>query len=413
MATASLSSTALFFVATNEATFAAAREGSGVSKYISQYGWVGQYYGGNYEVNQVFAGFDLSSLPANAQITAAKLTLTIAESFGTTVVEVRQHDFANNSINAFVAGSQLASKPMLGGTVVNNGFIGTVAIDLTGLTRDGLAKFVLASTSQRTGTAPTGDTTTRVTAAKLDITYAASPEIITTTGSGSWVVPAGVTAITVECWGGGGGGVAGNAGGGGAYARKDTITVTPGASLPYSVGVGAPGTGGAAGVTGGDTWFGNTVSTSSPVLAKGGSMWFVTQPNPTYGRADQSIGDVRFNGGGGATSGFNGGGSSATKSGAGRAGGSGFSDYTGGSANGGGAGGGNVSPGASNVEGGGGGGGNPSTGPGGAGGAPSGGGGAPGNNVGTLGGRGQIRISWASSTTPAPDRRAPRSFFWF
>ena len=34
----------------------------------------------------------------------------------------------------------------------------------------------------------------------------AATDTFTAPGSGTWVVPAGVTSITVECWGGGGGG---------------------------------------------------------------------------------------------------------------------------------------------------------------------------------------------------------------
>ncbi|WP_044117959.1 T9SS type A sorting domain-containing protein [Alkaliflexus imshenetskii] len=75
-------------------------------------------------------------------------------------------------------------------------------------------------------------------------------ETFTTPGNGTWTVPAGVTQITVEAWGGGGGGGGSNSnnnggsgGGGGGYATY-TITVTPGQSIPYTVGAG--GSGGAA-----------------------------------------------------------------------------------------------------------------------------------------------------------------------
>ena len=70
-----------------------------------------------------------------------------------------------------------------------------------------------------------------------------------TSGSGSWQVPAGVTSVTVELWGGGGGGGAkavsaqagrGGGGGGGGYSRA-TLTVTPGSFIAYSVGAGGSG----------------------------------------------------------------------------------------------------------------------------------------------------------------------------
>jgi hypothetical protein len=72
----------------------------------------------------------------------------------------------------------------------------------------------------------------------------------TYTANGSWVVPAGVTSVTVEIWGAGGGGggsntnnSGGSGGGSGAYVTR-TVTVTPAASIPFTIGTG--GTAGAA-----------------------------------------------------------------------------------------------------------------------------------------------------------------------
>lgn len=67
-------------------------------------------------------------------------------------------------------------------------------------------------------------------------------------GDGTWTCPAGVTSITVECWGSGAGGgsakpninggvVAGGGGGSGAYA-KSVVSVTPGNEYAYHVGAG-------------------------------------------------------------------------------------------------------------------------------------------------------------------------------
>ena len=76
----------------------------------------------------------------------------------------------------------------------------------------------------------------------------------TFTASGTYVVPAGITSVIVECWGAGGGGGSSNTmsksrgrgggGGGGAYSST-TIVVTPGNS--YNIVVGTGGTGGVAG----------------------------------------------------------------------------------------------------------------------------------------------------------------------
>jgi len=67
------------------------------------------------------------------------------------------------------------------------------------------------------------------------------------TASGTWVCPAGVTSVTVQCWGGGGGGgsrsVNGGAGGGGGGAfASGTIAVVPGTTYPVTVGTGGAST---------------------------------------------------------------------------------------------------------------------------------------------------------------------------
>jgi hypothetical protein len=125
------------------------------------------------------------------------------------------------------------------------------------------------------------------------------------TSSGTFTVPAGVTSVTVEAWGGGGRGAtrtlfqnAGGGGGGGAYSSK-VIPVSPGS---YTVTVGLGGT--SATPTGGDSWFGTAVT----VMAKGGGAGSGTTAGAA-GSGASSIGDIKFNGGIGSTSG--GGGSSA------------------------------------------------------------------------------------------------------
>lgn len=63
-----------------------------------------------------------------------------------------------------------------------------------------------------------------------------------TVGPGTFIVPAGVTSITIELWGGGGGAGLGDSSatagaGGGAYLKK-TVAVTAGTSISYQVGAG-------------------------------------------------------------------------------------------------------------------------------------------------------------------------------
>ena len=100
----------------------------------------------------------------------------------------------------------------------------------------------------------------------------AQTQTFTTTGTNSWVAPAGVTSITVEAWGAGGAGggvtsgsVGAGGGGGGAYARTTSVIVTPGTS--YTLTVGAGGNGGTGnGPAGGASSFNTSV-----VVAAGGA----------------------------------------------------------------------------------------------------------------------------------------------
>ncbi|UOE38886.1 chitobiase/beta-hexosaminidase C-terminal domain-containing protein [Chryseobacterium oryzae] len=138
---------------------------------------------------------------------------------------------------------------------------------------------------------------------------------VTLTNGNSWVVPQNVYSLQVECLGGGGSGGsaissssgsrAGAGGGaGGAYAKINTIAVTPGTTINYSIGSGgiASSTVGAVG-NGGDTWF----LSSSTVLAKGGAgAESITGANGltnglgATGTIVGSIGNVVYKGGDGA-----------------------------------------------------------------------------------------------------------------
>ncbi len=114
----------------------------------------------------------------------------------------------------------------------------------------------------------------------------------TFTSSTTWNVPANVSSVTIECWGGGGKGsdipaisiTGGGGGGGGAYA-KSTVNVTPGESLTITVGE----QGGTSQVVG----HGSTL-----VKAVGGS----NGSNTTGGKGGQAsacIGSVKYSGGDG------------------------------------------------------------------------------------------------------------------
>lgn len=96
----------------------------------------------------------------------------------------------------------------------------------------------------------------------------------TTPGATNWTVPAGVYAVYVEAWGGGGGsatrqstseGFAGGGGGGGEY-RSGIFAVTPGSTIPVTVGAG----GAAAGAYPATAGTGGTSSLGALISALGG-----------------------------------------------------------------------------------------------------------------------------------------------
>ncbi|NVO20890.1 MAG: DUF2341 domain-containing protein [Bacteroidetes bacterium] len=146
-------------------------------------------------------------------------------------------------------------------------------------------------------------------------TTGASPLSFTT--SGSFVVPDGVTSLTVECWGAGGGGSTitssgrrGGGGGGGAFASS-VIAVSPGNIFPIVVG-----TGGAANTAGTNSTF----NTSTVIAAGGNGGTSNATTAGTGGTTANSTGSTKYAGGDGATGGTTysgGGGGGAGSTGAG------------------------------------------------------------------------------------------------
>lgn len=145
----------------------------------------------------------------------------------------------------------------------------------------------------------------------------------TFTTSGTWTTPTDVTFVKVEAWGAGGAGggktnkltgVAGG-GGGGAYASK-TISVIPGNTYSYTVGVGGIG-GTRDGPNGGDTVW----ATGTDVRAAGGRGGLSTITQGLGGPTASSAGTVVYKGGdganGSATTGGGAGGGGAGSTGAG------------------------------------------------------------------------------------------------
>jgi hypothetical protein len=147
-------------------------------------------------------------------------------------------------------------------------------------------------------------------------TFGANTTTFSTPGATGFVVPAGVTSITVQVWGAGGGGggasgfgQAGSGGGGGGGFAERTIAVTPGTFYPITVGAG--GAGGAAGVTG---TAGGSSSFSTLAVATGGAGGIRSIASGSYGAGGAggagTVGTILRNGGAGgnAAAGFGGGG---------------------------------------------------------------------------------------------------------
>jgi hypothetical protein len=145
--------------------------------------------------------------------------------------------------------------------------------------------------------------------------------IFLTSGT-SWTVPADWNSAsnTIEVIGGGGGGnychqssgaplycinqQNATGGGGGGYSKVSNVTLTPGATVTYKVGLG-----GIASSTGGDTYFCNSntncasiAGTSVIVGAKGGGVgfgWVSPMPGGAGGSAALGVGTVKYSGGNG------------------------------------------------------------------------------------------------------------------
>jgi hypothetical protein len=119
-------------------------------------------------------------------------------------------------------------------------------------------------------------------------------QVYASAGTNTFTVPAGVTKIMVEVWGGGGGGAGTNSGyagggGGGAYG-KQILTVTAGNSYTVVVGAGgSAGAGGSVGGNGGITSFG-----TGPLVSAGGG--FGGQPTGAGGVGGTSTSTFNISG---------------------------------------------------------------------------------------------------------------------
>jgi hypothetical protein len=132
------------------------------------------------------------------------------------------------------------------------------------------------SNSNQTLTLP--DSTGTVALTSDIVSGGARAELFTTTGTSTFTVPAGVTAVkvTVVAGGGGGGGPsaqsrAGGGGGGGGTAIEWVTGLTPGSTVTVTVGAGGTATAGANGGTGGTSSFGAFCSATGGAGGVGGN----------------------------------------------------------------------------------------------------------------------------------------------
>jgi hypothetical protein len=149
----------------------------------------------------------------------------------------------------------------------------------------------------------------------MTIANSASDISYTHSTSGTWICPANVTAVQVECWGAGGAGGSaykpssgntfGGGGAGGSYAKKISIPVVSGTTYTTTIGAG-----GVSQIThlatasGGDSWFG--LGSDASCLAKGGSggQSVVSSSSSVsgsggVGNSTGCIGDIAYSGGNG------------------------------------------------------------------------------------------------------------------
>lgn len=194
-----------------------------------------------------------------------------------------------------VKGTSLFSSTVTGGTwTSSNPAIATINPSSGLVTGVAVGTATMTYTVASTGGCASATITRTVTIADNEVVFS---------NAGSFVVPVGVTQLTMKAWGGGGKGgtrdrQAGRSGGGGAgaYSESTNISVTPGETLFYSSGIGSTNTN-----PGGDSWISRNSDGSNPILlAKGGSS--VSDNNlqgALGGKAEDGVGAIRTNGGDG------------------------------------------------------------------------------------------------------------------
>ena len=134
-------------------------------------------------------------------------------------------------------------------------------------------------------------TDTMIKTSYISVTVPEVQQTFTSPGTGNWIVPPGVTSVSILCVGAGGAGawgdtLGGASGGGGALTYVNSVSVTPGETLSVSVGGGALGTIAVGSPTNGGPSFVKRSSTSL-CYANGGESAISTPGTKTPGLGGQ------------------------------------------------------------------------------------------------------------------------------
>ena len=217
-------------------------------------------------------------------------------------------------------GSPLSSLPVDPVNTTSSGEYYQYTTDGTNFEIAGIPESQKYSSASSSFTA--GSSRTLITLGGTTTTY-----VVTAIGSGSWTVPAGVTSVQVELWGGGGAGAQysnDSGGGAGAYVIETGLSVTPGNSITYIIAQGGQGVSGGSGYASGGNGFVALAGTGGG----GGGSSAVSSTGWTY--IASGGGGGGFNGHAQGASGSSGGSGSPGSAGSWATGGGGGSGTTGG-----------------------------------------------------------------------------------
>ena len=211
-----------------------------------------------------------ATLQIEAAVNAGTIDTAITNTASVRALDQVDFNTGNNTSRVAISVSGLkVTKESDAGASASPGDTITYTITITNLSST-THKNVTVTDYVPTGTAYVADSVTVTVNPPVSPGGATS---VTYNSSGSFVVPAGVTSVTVEVWGGGGGGGkaaatgndAGGGGGGGGYARG-SVAVTAGATQTVTVGAG-----GATATAGGQSWFGSATTVRAGGGGAGGT----------------------------------------------------------------------------------------------------------------------------------------------